>query len=48
MDSDSVTIKVGKSSIVLKADGTIKVKGLDVDLTGDTHVQVTSDRIDLN
>ena len=48
MDGDTVTITVGAAAFVLKSDGTITLNGKNVTLTGDDHVQVVSERIDLN
>ena len=48
MDSDSVTIKVGLSVIVLKANGSITINGVEIDLVGTKHIGAESKRIDLN
>lgn len=41
MDADSITLRVGKSSLVLKKDGTAT-------LSADMHIQLASERVDLN
>ena len=48
MDSDSVTIKAGLSVIVLKANGSITINGVEIDLVGTKHIGAESKRIDLN
>ena len=41
-------LKVGKSSLVLNADGTIILKGLKIKVEGSDHVQVNSELVDIN
>lgn len=48
MDAESITLQVGASTLVMKADGTIKLNGKNVDLSGSEHMQLSSERIDLN
>ena len=45
---DSITLKVGESRLVMKADGTIVLSGKDITIEGSTHIQLDSKRIDLN
>ena len=45
---DSITLRVGKSLMVMKKDGTFTINGKDVDIVGSKHVGVESKRIDLN
>ena len=45
---DSITLRVGKSLLVMKKDGTFTINGKDVDIVGSKHVGVESKRIDLN
>lgn len=45
---DSITLKVGASMLVMKSDGTIVLSGVNVDIIGETHIQLDSTRIDLN
>ena len=45
---DSITLKVGKSVLVMKKDGTVTLNGKTIDIVGSKHVQVDSERIDLN
>ena len=45
---DSITLRVGKSMMVMKKDGTFTINGKDVDIVGSKHVGVESKRIDLN
>ena len=45
---DSFSITVGKSSLVMKKDGTISINGKDIDLVGEAHIGLDSKRIDLN
>ena len=48
MDPKSITLKVGKSILVMKEDGSITVNGNTIDVVGSTHIGMESDRIDLN
>ncbi|WP_418647835.1 type VI secretion system Vgr family protein [Thauera butanivorans] len=48
MDAESITLKVGASTLVMKADGTVTINGKNIDVVGSEHVQVESSRIDLN
>lgn len=48
MDKDTITLKVGKSVLVMKADGTVQLNGKKLDLVGSEHIQLDSKRIDLN
>ncbi|MCS4294558.1 type VI secretion system secreted protein VgrG [Comamonas sp. BIGb0152] len=48
MDGGSITLKVGKSALVMKADGTVNLNGQLIKVDGAEHVQVNSERIDLN
>ncbi|WP_280191004.1 type VI secretion system Vgr family protein [Delftia sp. PS-11] len=48
MDGKSITLKVGKSMIVMQADGTIAINGNTIDVVGSKHIGMESDRIDLN
>ena len=48
MDGESITLKVGKSILVMKKDGTITVNGKEIDLVGSQHIGLESKRIDLN
>jgi type VI secretion system secreted protein VgrG len=48
MDGKSITLKVGKSLIVMQEDGTIVVNGNTIDVVGSKHIGMESDRIDLN
>jgi hypothetical protein len=45
---DTVTIRVGKSVLVMKKDGTVTLNGKNIDIVRSKHVQVDSERIDLN
>jgi type VI secretion system secreted protein VgrG len=45
---DSIELVVGKSVLIMKKDGTINLNGVDIDVTGDTHIQLGSKRIDIN
>ena len=45
---DSITLKVGQSVLVMKKDGTVTLNGKNIDIVGSKHVQVDSERIDLN
>jgi type VI secretion system secreted protein VgrG len=44
----SITLRVGKSLLVMKKDGTFTINGKDIDVVGTKHVGVESKRIDLN
>ncbi len=44
----SITLRVGKSLLVMKKDGTFTINGINVDVVGSKHVGVESKRIDLN
>ena len=44
----SITLRVGKSLLVMKKDGTFTINGKEVDVVGSKHVGVESKRIDLN
>lgn len=48
MQPDSITLKVGKSVLEMKSDGTVNLNGKLITLDGSEHVQVSSERIDLN
>ncbi|WP_158274970.1 hypothetical protein [Acidovorax sp. HMWF029] len=48
MEPDSITLQVGQSVMVMKADGSISVNGKEIDIVGSKHVGVESERIDLN
>ncbi|MFN3437118.1 MAG: type VI secretion system Vgr family protein [Acidovorax sp.] len=48
MEPDSITLQVGQSVMVMKADGTISLNGQEIDIVGSKHVGVGSERIDLN
>jgi len=48
MDERSITLKVGKSVLEMKADGTVNLNGKLITVDGSEHVQVNSERIDLN
>lgn len=48
MNTTSITLKVGKSILVMKEDGSITVNGNTIDVVGSTHIGMESDRIDLN
>ncbi|MFI8616867.1 type VI secretion system Vgr family protein [Acidovorax sp. NPDC077693] len=48
MEADSITLQVGQSVMVMKADGTITINGQEIDIVGSKHVGVESKRIDLN
>ncbi|GAB2809575.1 hypothetical protein GCM10027276_07900 [Comamonas piscis] len=48
MDGGSITLKVGKSALVMKADGSVNLNGQLIKVDGSEHVQVNSERIDLN
>ena len=45
---DELSITVGGASMVMKADGTIEIKGKKILINGSEHVDVDSERIDLN
>ena len=45
---DELSITVGGASFVMKADGTVEIKGKKVLINGSEHVDVDSERIDLN
>jgi len=48
MDDKSITLQVGKSILVMKADGSIAVNGKEIDVVGSQHIGLESKRIDLN
>ena len=48
MEPDSIKLKVGKSVLEMKADGTVNLNGKLITVKGSEHVQVSSERIDLN
>ncbi len=48
MEPDSIKLKVGKSVLEMKADGTVNLNGKLITVDGSDHVQVSSERIDLN
>ena len=48
MDDETITLQVGKSVMVMKADGSITMNGNEIDLVGDKHIGLESKRIDLN
>ena len=45
---ESITLEVGKSILVMKADGSIAVNGKEIDVVGSQHIGLESKRIDLN
>ncbi len=45
---ETIEICCGKSLIKMESNGNIIIKGVNIDISGDDHVQVTSKRIDLN
>ncbi|MDH5856108.1 type VI secretion system tip protein TssI/VgrG [Lampropedia aestuarii] len=48
MDDTSITLKVGASVLVMKADGSITVNGKQIDVVGEDHIGMESERIDVN
>jgi type VI secretion system secreted protein VgrG len=44
----SITLRVGKSVLVMKKDGTVTLNGKNIDVVGDKHIGMESKRIDLN
>jgi type VI secretion system secreted protein VgrG len=48
MDAESITLTVGASTLVMKADGTITLNGKNIDVVGSAHIGLESERIDLN
>jgi type VI secretion system secreted protein VgrG len=48
MTPDSITLQVGQSSMVLKADGSIFINGKTIDIVGSEHIGMESKRIDVN
>ncbi|MDA8522174.1 type VI secretion system Vgr family protein [Acidovorax sp. NCPPB 4044] len=48
MDAESITLKVGSSSVILQADGTITVNGQSIRLIGSSDVTTTSGGIHEN
>ncbi len=48
MDGESITLKVGESELALKADGSITVNGKTLSVSGSEHIQLGSERIDVN
>ena len=48
MDAESITLKVGQSTLVMKADGTVTLDGKDVAIGGSGHIGLDAPRIDLN
>ncbi|MDR0478382.1 MAG: type VI secretion system tip protein VgrG [Burkholderiaceae bacterium] len=48
MTPTSIVLQVGKSKIVLNADGSIALNGQNIDIVGDEHIGVDSKRIDHN
>ena len=48
MEPNSITLKVGESVLEMKADGTVNLNGKLITVKGSEHVQVSSERIDLN
>ena len=48
MEPDSITLQVGASVIVMKADGTITINGNLIDVVGSKHIGMESERIDMN
>ncbi|MEJ2403258.1 MAG: type VI secretion system tip protein TssI/VgrG [Candidatus Thiodiazotropha sp.] len=45
---EKITLKVGKSSLVMNKDGSILLNGVNLDIAGALHIQLDSERIDLN
>ena len=48
MDKDKIKLTVGQSSLTLYADGTVQLKGNKGEIQMDKHLQLSSERIDLN
>ena len=48
MDADTITLRVGKSVLVMTADGQVTINGNEIDLVADKHMGLESERIDIN
>ena len=48
MDDSTIQLTVGKSTLIMKADGTITVNGKEIDVVGSSHIGLDAKRIDIN
>jgi type VI secretion system secreted protein VgrG len=48
MDKETIMLEVGKSKLVLQADGTITLEGVKIGIKGETLVDIDGKKIDLN